>query len=141
MTSFELKKYYGCDCIEVDEIDVENMVGYKLPALGKHTVRILDWRKEKAVFSKPRNETERPKMVRQPFIDMALRDVKTGDVIPARIWSAGVPMFMQNINTQLKGGAMGKTLGELLDTLKSKDFTVWVEWDGTYGLQVRYKEP
>ena len=141
MTSFELKKYYGCDCVEVDEIDCENMLGYKLPALGKHTVRVLDSQNEPAVFSKPRNETERPKMIRQPYIDLILRDVKTGEVIPTRVWSAGVPMFMQNINNQLNGGAMGKTMGQLLDMLKSKDFSIWVEWDGTYGVQVRYKQP
>lgn len=141
MTSFELRKYYGCDCIEVDEIDVDNMMGVALPALGKHTVRCIDWQAEKAVFSKPRSEMERPQMIRQPYVEMIFRDVKTAEIITARVYSAGVAMFMRNINTQLNGGAMGKKLSEVLETLKTKDISLWVEWDKKYGQQVRFYEP
>ena len=141
MTSFELRKYYGCDCVEVDEIDVEDMLGVALPSTGKHTVRCLDYEPHKAVFSKPRNETERPQMLKQPFVEVVFRDVKTAELITTRIYSAGVANFMRNINDQLNGAAMGKPLSALLNDLKTKDVTAWITWDKKYGQQVAFYEP
>lgn len=137
MTSFELRKYYGCDCVEVDEIDVDNMLGVALPSLGKHTVRCIDWQAVKAVFEQ-RNPEQRPQMVSQPYVEMIFRDVKTAEIITARVYSAGVAMFMRNINDQLKGAAMGKKLSEVLNTLKTKDIDLWIEWDKKYGQQTRF---
>jgi len=138
MTTFELRKYYGCDCVEVDEIDVDNMLGVTLPALGKHTVRCIDWQAVKAQYSKPRSPEQRPEMVAQPYVEMIFRDVKTAEIITSRIYSAGVAMFMRNINDQLKGAAMGKKLSEVLGILKTKDIDLWIEWDKKYGQQVRF---
>lgn len=141
MTSFELRKYYGCDCVEVDEIDVDNMLGVALPSTGKHKVRCIDWQAEKAVYAEQHNETERPRMLKQPYVELILRDVKTAEIITTRIYSAGVVMFMRNINAQLGGQAMGKKLSALLEFLKTKDITVWVAWDKKYGQQVYFYEP
>ena len=141
MTSFELKKYYGCDCVEVDEIDIDNMMGVALPSIGKHKVRCIDYQAEKAVYAERRSDSERPRMIKQPYVELILRDVKSGEIITTRIYSAGVVMFMRNINAQLGGQAMGKKLSELLNTLKTKDVTAWVAWDKKYGQQVYFYEP
>ncbi len=140
MTTFELRKYYGCDCVEVDEIDVDNMLGVALPALGKHTVRCIDWQPVKARYAEQRNSEQRPRMVAQPYVELIFRDVQTAEVITARVYSAGVAMFMRNINDQLCGAAMGKKLSEVLNMLKTKDVTLWIDWDQKYGQQTRFYE-
>lgn len=138
MTSYELRKYYGCDCVEVDEIDVDNMLGVSLPALGEHKVRCIDWQAVKAVYKETRSPDQRPEMLQQPYVELVFRDVKTAEIITTRIYSAGVAMFMRNLNDQLNGAAMGKKLSELLNLLKNKDVSLWVEWDKKYGQQVKF---
>ena len=141
MTNYELRKYYGCDCVEVDEIDIGIMEDIGLASKGEHTVRCIDWQAVKAVYAETRSPDQRPKMVRQPYFELVFRDVKTAELITAKVYAAGLVMVLRNINAQLDGAAMGKKSSAVWELLKSKDIRIWVDWSPKYGEQVMFYNP
>lgn len=109
---------------------------FALPTKGKHTVRLVS-REKIAEKTDPHDDT---KVVAQKYIALTWQDTKTGEVIPARLYSAAVPYFASNLNRQSGGNLMGMKLSQILDYTVTHAIDIWVDWSGEYGVQVTYFE-
>ena len=109
---------------------------YALPTKGKHTVRLVS-REKVAEKTDPHDDT---KVVAQKYIALSWQDTQTGEVIPARLYSAAVPYFANNLNRQCGGSLMGMKLSQILDYVLTHAIDIWVDWSPDYGPQVTYFE-
>lgn len=58
-----------------------------------------------------------------------------------KLYENRIPYFMEGIATQTDGATARLKLSELLEELKTREFTTWVSYNGRYGQQFNWREP
>lgn len=105
-----------------------------LPSKGKHTVTLESYKMV------PAKTADDGTIVAQAYVSLAWNDREKMEMVDARLYSAAVPYFMDGVNRQVDGAFMGMKLSAILESLKTREITITVDWSSKYGVQVSYFE-
>lgn len=105
-----------------------------LPSKGKHTVTLESYKMV------PANKADDGTVLAQPYVALVWNDYSKMEMIDVRLYSGMVPYFMDGLNRQMDGSLMGMKLSEILETLRTHEVNIWVEWSSKYGVQASYFE-
>ena len=111
---------------------IDSFGASSLPSKGKHTVTLDSYKMV------PAKVADDGTVVAQAHISLAWNDHEKNEMIDARLYSAAVPYFMDGVNRQMDGEFMGMKLSAILESLKTNEITITVDWSSKYGVQVSY---
>ena len=111
---------------------IDSFGASSLPSKGKHMVTLDSYKMV------PAKTEEDGTIISSPYISLVWNDHTKCEIIDARLYSGAVPYFMRGVNQQKDGAFMGMKLSAILDTLRTEEIEITVDWSSKYGVQVSY---